>query len=152
MSIMFSCSPKGICSWDFFLSGEGHSAETHVNWVGEQGTLTVDGTRYTISKDGIFSGKWNLETGSEVIFSAQKSNAFTRSFEIAGAESPVVLSAQSPFKRAMRLEGSGHDCTIAPDHAFTRRSTIDGRWNDFRLVSFAFWLTVLLLRRQASQS
>ncbi len=149
---MFSCSPKGICSWEFYLSGEGHSAETQVNWAGEQGTLMVDGVRYTISKNGIFSGKWNLEIGSDVIYSAQKSSAFTRTFEMAGAESTMLLSAQSAFKRAMRLEGSGYDCTIAPDHAFTRRSTIDGRWTDFRLVSFAFWLTVLLWRRQANNS
>lgn len=149
---MILCIPKGICSWEFSISCEDHAAETHVNWLGEQGALTIDGVRYEVSKDGMFSGKWNLESGAGVVYSAQKSSAFTRTFEISGAESTVILSAQSAFLRAMQLAGAGYDCTIRPEHAFTRRATIDGRWSDFRLVSFAFWLTILLWRRQQNNS
>jgi hypothetical protein len=149
---MIACAPKSICSWEFFLSGPEHSAETHVNLLGEQGALTIDGVRYSISKDGIFSGKWNLESDAGVIYSAQKSSVFSRTFEISGAESQVVLSARSAFMRAMQLSGSGYDCTISPDHAFTRRSTISGSWSDFRMAAFAFWLTILLWRRQANKS
>lgn len=147
---MIECLPCGICSWSYDLSGDGHRAETVLRGFGEQGKLRVDGESFDVVKEGIWSGRWRLESISGTLFTAQKASAFMRTFEITGRDGGSVLSADSAFKRAMRLEGDQANVTIRPVHAFTRRAEITGEAADFRLVAFAFWLTALLWRRAAS--
>lgn len=149
---MIECLPCGICSWNYDLSGDGHRAETILRLLGEQGELGVDGESFSVVKEGVWSGCWRLESASGVLFTAQKSSAFMRTFEISGRAGGAVLSADSAFKRAMRLEGDQANVTIRPVHAFTRRAVITGEAQDFRLVAFAFWLTALLWRRAASNN
>ena len=152
ISNMITCTPRSICLWDFDVSGDGHRASIDLNWVGEQGSMGIDGERYVVSKGGILSGRWMLECGPATIFVAQKSSAFSRRIEIRGDFGEAELSARSAFGRTMALTGPGVDCVIAPNHPFTRRSTIAGNHADFRLVAFAFWLTILMWRRQADST
>jgi hypothetical protein len=152
---MIRCKPKGLCSWDFVLDGEGHQASLAFNWVGEQGAITADGRPFEVRKHGVFSGQWTLDQDGEAVVSAQKSSAFTRTFAIQNAEETLVLCAESAVGRSFRLERSGEVlATIRPDHAFTRRATIAIRAShgDFPTVCFAFWLVVLTWRRAASNS
>ena len=149
---MIECLPCGICSWDYDLSGDGHRAQTMLPGFGEQGGLRVDGESFDVVKEGIWSGCWRLESNSGTEFTAQKASAFMRTFEITGREGGAVLSAESAFGRAMRLEGDQANVTIRPVHAFTRRAGITGEAADFRMVAFAFWLTVLTWRRAASNN
>ncbi len=58
---MIRCRPKGICSWDFFLDGEGHHASLDFNWLSEQGAITADGTSFEVCKHGVLSGQWTLD-------------------------------------------------------------------------------------------
>ena len=152
---MIRCKPKGICSWDFFLDGEDHHANLEFNWLGEQGAITADDTSFEVRKHGRLSGHWTLDQGRESVASAQKSSAFTRTFEIQSAEDTLVLCAESAFGRGFRVERSGQVlATIRPDHAFTRRATIEAfgpKW-DFPTVCFAFWLVVLTWHRAAQSS
>src|SRR5262249_5602425 len=87
--------------------------------------------------------------------SAQKSSAFTRTFEIESAHEILVLRAESAFGRSFLVERSGDViATIRPDHAFTRRATIDvlaRKWH-FSTICFAFWLVVITWRRAASSA
>jgi hypothetical protein len=149
---MIHCVPRGICSWNFILGGDGHAAETQINWMGEQGSLRVDGTFHEVRKLGWLSGEWELVDGSSVILHARKPRAFTRTFELTGPHEQSILSAPSAFGRTMQLVGSDVDCVISPAHLFTRRATIEGNIGDFRTVSFAFWLTVLTWRRSANNN
>ncbi len=149
---MIRCTPRGICSWNFDLHGDGHAAEILIRVMKERGGIVIDGLHYEIVKHGAFSGLWTLEREGEKLYTAKKATALTRSFEIKGPGHIAQLSAQSVFKRTMQLHGEGTNCTITPDHAFTRRATIEGTFTDFRLVAFAFWLTVLTWRRAASSS
>jgi len=149
---MIECLPCGICSWNYDLSGDSHRAETILRVLGEQGGLRVDGESFAVTKEGVWSGRWRLESDSGTLFTAQKASAFMRTFEISGREGGAVLSADSAFKRTMRLEGDHANVTISPVHAFTRRAVIAGEAADFRLVAFAFWLTALLWRRAASNN
>lgn len=152
---MIRCRPKGIFSWDFFLEGEGHLASLEFNWLDEQGAITVDGTPFEVRKHGVLSGHWTLNQASLGIISAQKTSAFTRTFELQNSSGPVVLSAESTFGRSFRVERSGELlATISPDHPLTRRSTIETliqSW-DFPTISFSFWLVVLTWRRTAQSS
>jgi len=150
-SLMIHCTPRGICSWNYLLDGEGHRAEAGFNWVGEQGHLSVDGERYEVRKPGWLRGEWELVAGSGLLARAKKTSAFRRSFELSSAGGGQgLLKAASLFGRSMTLTGSDADCAIAPVHVFTRRATIEGEIRDFRIVAFAFWLTILIWRRETA--
>jgi hypothetical protein len=146
---MIQCTPRGICSWDFILDGDGHRASVEFDWIGESGQLVIDGHHHTISKQGMFSGKWTFDSPVSHLFTAQKNNPFTRTFEISGPSGSAILSASSAFGRTMTIAGDGIDCTISPAHPFTRRASIEGHYDDFRLIAFAFWLATLTWRRAA---
>ena len=166
---MIRCKPKGICSWNFFLDGEDHHAYLEFNWRGEQGAITADDTSFEVRKHdvgewkgikrlfglGIFSGHWTLDLDRESVASAQKSSAFTRTFEIQNAEGTLLLCAESAGARNFRVERSDEVmATISRDHALTRRATIETlaeKW-DFPTICFAFWLVVLIWHRAASGS
>jgi len=146
---MIRCNPKGLCSWNFDIAGCGHSASTELNWLGEQGNITIDGVYHEVRKHGVFSGHWTLEANLTPVANAQKSSVFTRTFELETSSGAVTLRAQSALGRTMLLEGPGFNGVIAPVHPFTRRTTITGQISDFRTACFAFWLTLLLWRRDA---
>jgi len=153
LSAMIRCTPKGICSWNFSLQGEGHRASLEFNWTGEQGVITADGLRLEVCKHGVFSGHWTLDREGEAVASAQKSTPFTRTFEIESPIGSLVLRAESAFGRSFRVERSGDLlATISPAHLFTRRATIETRAEhvDFPTLAFSFWLAVLTWRRAAS--
>jgi hypothetical protein len=125
------------------------------NWVGEQGAITADGVPFDVRKHGALSGRWTLDHDRESVASAQKSSAFTRTFEITEAQDTLLLCAESPLGRSFRVERSGETIvTIRPAHAFTRRAIIEvtGQKWDFRVVCFAFWLVVLTWRRAANSN
>lgn len=146
---MIRCIPKGLCSWNFDIDAKGYSATIEFNWMGEQGAITIDGESYDVRKHGAFSGRWTMDSNTKTVATAQKPSAFTRSFELATSSGTVVLRARSAFGRTMLLEGAGFDAVIAPVHSFTRRASIAGEVSDIRIACFAFWLTVLLWRRDA---
>ncbi|MHB8070125.1 MAG: hypothetical protein ACYDIC_19710 [Desulfobaccales bacterium] len=146
---MIRCIPKGLCSWNFDIAGSGHSAIAEFNWLDEQGNITADGEYHDVRKHGVFSGHWTLYANSTPVANAQKSSVFTRTFELETSSGAVILRAQSALGRTMLLEGAGFDAVIAPVHPFTRRASITGQISDFRTACFAFWLTVLLWRRDA---
>lgn len=148
-SMIVDCTPRGICSWDYLLRGEGHSAEVRLRTFGEGGELIVDGSALEVRKGPWLSGEWSLLHFAHPVLLAHKPSAFRRRFEFSGPAGGGVLEPASFFGRAMRLDAAGAQCSIQPVHVFTRRATIEGRFEDFRVVAFAFWLTALLWRRAA---
>ena len=153
---MIRCIPRGVCSWDFVLDGEGHQGSLEMSIFSEQGAIVVDGMRFAIHKQGMISGRWTLEHEDSEVASAQKSTAFTRSFEIQDPSGDLLLCAESAFGRSFRLEREDNNvmATIRPDHAFTRRATIEiltEPW-DLPTVYFSFWLVALMWRRAAQSS
>jgi hypothetical protein len=89
------------------------------------------------------------------VASAQKSTVFTRTFEIQDPSGELVLRAESPLGRSFRLERSDNViATMRPDHAFTRRASIEiltKQW-DLPTVYFSCWLAVLMWRRAAQSN
>ena len=153
---MIRCMPRGICSWEFSLDGDGHHAILEFNWGGEQGRITADGIRFEVRKHGVFSGHWTLDRAGREVVTAQKPTPFARTFEIRDHNGAVVLRAESPFSRRFRIERFGDTvATVFPDHPFTRRATIESviaQKQEFTTVSFCFWLVVLIWRRAAHSS
>lgn len=69
---MIRCIPTGLCSWNFRLDVNGHSASADFNWMTEQGMLTIDGERHDVEKHGPFSGHWTLVSKSSEVLAANK--------------------------------------------------------------------------------
>ncbi|QDU87087.1 hypothetical protein Pla175_04420 [Pirellulimonas nuda] len=152
---MIRCKPKSLCSWNFFLEGDGHRASLEFNWLSEQGSIVADGAPLEVHKHGVFSGQWTLSSAGQQIATAQKASAFTRTFTIGSLEGSLVLRAASPFGRSFRVERSGRLVAfIAPVHLLTRRATIAVRDPDadFTQIAFSFWLVVSTWRRAANNS
>jgi hypothetical protein len=147
---MIECRPRGLFSWNFDLTGPIHQATVEFNWFGEQGAIDIDGVRHEVAKHGLHSGQWELVCHGIHVFSARKPSPFARTFEIRGADTSASLRAESALGRTMVLEVSGLACRISPAHPFTRKASIIGICDDFRLACFAFWLTALTWRRAAS--
>lgn len=149
---MIQCTPTSLCSWDFTLNGDSHHSLLTVNHLSEQGTALIDGESFDIRKHGMTSGHWTLDNQVGTVLSAQKSSPFTRAFDFQTEAGLVTLAAASAFGRTMLIQGSGFNAAITPVHPFTRRATISETGPDYRVVCFAFWLTILLWRRAANNN
>jgi len=152
MSETVVCLPLGMCSWDYELEGFGVRCTLEINWGSEQGRIQCNGEFYEIVKHGPFSGYWTMERDGAVVCSAQKTSAFTRTFEISHPAGEATLKAESAMGRTMVLSGVGTEASIQPAHPFTRRATITGEWNELEHVAFAFWLTIINWRRAANNN
>lgn len=149
------CLPRGFCSWNFELSWAEHRGSLDLNVMGEQGSITVDGTQFEVCKHGVLSGHWTLRHGGEEVAEAQKSSAFTRTFQIDSPEGSLILQAESPLTRCFILRRSEETiATMRPDHPFTRRAkiTISAQDWEFPTICFSFWLVVQMWRRAANSN
>jgi hypothetical protein len=146
---MIDCRPQGICSWNYYLTGDGWQASLRIGSFGEQGCMQIGGRNFDIRKHGFASGLWTAEIGGQPVLTARKCNPFSRTIEIAGAHTQATLQCASVFSRTMMLIGPDTHCEITPRHPFTRRAVITGRSGDIPLTCFAFWLTAVLWRRAA---
>lgn len=152
---MIRCTPTSICSWDFTLDGEGHQGRVEIDWLKEQGEISADGIRFEVQNQGMLRGLWTLNHDGEEVASAQKSSAFTRTFQLQVPDGELMLQAESVFGQSFYLERSGNMiATIRPIHAFTRRSTIELLYPDWDwpIVYFSFWLVVVMWRRNSQSS
>ncbi len=79
-----------------------------------------NGTEYEVVQARPFSGHWTLEGPQGVVTKAQKTSAFTRTFELESDSGLTTLQARSVFTRAFELLQAGNSVgTIVPMHAFT---------------------------------
>lgn len=148
--LMIRCIPKGICSYNFTLEGDGCHADLRLDWLLEQGTIEIDGQLFEVRKHGPLSGHWTLESAGRTAVSAQKSNIVTRTFELQDLTAKCTLRAVSAFGRSFRIEKSGEAVVaIKPDHPLTRRATIQTGVSPLACttLAFAFWLVALMWRR-----
>ncbi len=152
---VIQCLPKGLCSWNYVIQGLGRHVEIKFNWISEIGAILIEGNELSIIKHGITSGKWTLEVDGKLLASAKKRDAFSRTIDIADDSGAYVMEAVSAFGRTFNLElDSQIFAVIKPDHALTRRATIEVRSSqvEFTTLIFAFWLVVLMWKRAANSS
>lgn len=149
---MIDCKPTGICSFNYLLSGDGHSAHLKFNMLSEHGQIAVGPEWFEVRKHGPMSGEWSVDFGPEGLLRAKKESALSRSFSVLDGGGSYRLSADSPIGRAMSLRGPGYAVHFKPSHALTRRASITGQWNSFHLITFAFWLAALMWKREQQSS
>ena len=137
-----------MLSWHLQLNQATQSAELQLRGF-EEGSLTVAGQKFKISKQGFLSGKWHLLSQGQIIAQAHKPSSLTQRFLVSTSGKEYSLIPVG-LGRSMELTGSETNLLIAPEHPFTRRSTIRGSGDDFLLASFSFWLTIMLWQRSQS--
>lgn len=149
MNSKLTATPHGLFSWNYTLSGKGQSAELVARWIREKGRIRLNGETLEVRKNGWWSGSWTLRRNGAIVAEAKKSSLFTRSFRIKTGKGRYSLTASSFFTRTMRLKGPGHDLVISRAGIFSRKADLKGQWDDFSLVAFAMWLTVLTWKRRS---
>jgi hypothetical protein len=123
-------------------------------WLREGGSFVWQETAFTLTREHLWSGEFLLRRGEGILARATKPSPFLRRFDIRLGERTLRLEAAFAFTRCFRLvEGDAVVGTVEPDHAFTRKCTIDlpGDLGVPESV-FLFWLVALMWRRAASAS
>ena len=127
-------------------------ADVDISWWREQGTLTVEGVRYQMSRDGWMSGAFLLEREGSLVARAEKPSAFSRKFLVRYGDREYTLRGRSAFRRAfVLLDGSRQIGSIEPTGALTRKAMADlpASW-PLPVRAFVIWLTMIQWRREKS--
>lgn len=153
--MILQAKPANFLSWNATIEREGHRAELRFNWIGESGTIEINGEPCDVNKQGMLSGQWVLALDRVELATAVKSNIFTRSFGIADRNGSFSLNADSAFTRSFTLYHSGNIvAAYRARHFFTRSMNIE--WHDevctFPTLCFAYWLIAITQHRQAASS
>lgn len=152
---MIRCLPKGVCSWNFILEGDGILAELTYGSFKEKGTIVLNGYSYEVNKPSMMSGEWTLTQAGREIATARKESVFKRTFSVTMGLDEWQLRAESSLGRSFLIVRSNKMIgQISPMHPFTRRAKIEmvNPEYDGKLVAFSFWLVALMWRRAASSS
>jgi hypothetical protein len=147
---MFTCVPTSILSWQFRIIGLRGDADVGFNFWSEEGVIRLESEEYRIFKPGFLIGCWMLQRGGRTISEARKPSAFLRRFELKTADGEFLVKARSPIGRSFDIFAQDrHIGEIRPEHAFTRRATIDCSDEISPLDQlFSFWLAALTWRRR----
>lgn len=147
--------PLAWWSWNFALAdGDRPLASIRTSCWRERGTLSIEGRKYRVYREGVFGGDFVLEHEGEAIARAVKPSAFRREFVVTHAGREYTLGAVSAFRRAFVLRaGDETHGTIAPDGLFRRTSTIDlPATLPMPVRAFLVWLAILIWKRDAASA
>lgn len=149
---MLQLEPKHWYSWDFTLSAAGSPvAQLDISSWRERGELTVQGARYKVSKQGLVSGDFRLESPAGTVATATRDGLFRRRYQITFGAKTLTLKARSTWGRAMVvLDGERAIGHVAPTGAFTRRAAADlPDTLPLPVRAFIVWLALLVWKREA---
>lgn len=150
---MLTANPHSWFSWDFTLAKNGESiANIDLSSWREKGALTVANATYRISREGLCSGAFLLESNGTVLARARKPSAWTRRLVLDFGGAKFELKPQSAFARGFQLlEDERIVGTLLPDSFLTRKFNVELPEDlPLQIRAFIVWLTVLLWKRDAS--
>jgi hypothetical protein len=153
---MLHAIPKYWFSWDFNLCGATGelAAEICLSSWRERGSVIISGTEYRIHRQGI-TGPFLLESpDGTAAANATKTSVLYREFCIQQGTHNYVLKAISAFGREFGLfKGEERIGSIQPESWWGRRARVEFADEVQPLIqAFAVWLTLLLWKRDASES
>jgi hypothetical protein len=146
---MLEAVPRGWFSNDYKVVQNGiQLVDFHRRWFRERGNITVEGTTYTIRREGGI-GAFVLESNGEVLVRARKPHAFTRTFEIDYNGTRYILRAQSAWRRTFVLQrGSEVIGSMRPKGTWSRNAVIDFPTLPLHVAMFLAWLVIILWQRE----
>jgi hypothetical protein len=149
---MLQLEPKRWYSWAFTVSGAGRPvAELDISAWRERGGLTIQGAHYTVTRQGLLSGEFRLESPGGTVATATKDGVMGRRFEVVHGGKTFTLKRRSWWARDMvLLDGEREVGAIAPAGMFTRRGAADlPETVPLPLRIFFIWLALLVWKRDA---
>jgi hypothetical protein len=144
--------PTNWFSWNFTVSQQSRPiAGFDISWWRERGSLTVEGKTYPVSREGMMSGDFVLESDRGILARATKLSALRRSFTVVSGAKTYTLRAKQAFRRSfVLLDGDREIGRIAPESAWGRRASANLPADvPLPVQVFLVWLTVLLWKRDS---
>jgi hypothetical protein len=153
---MLHAIPKYWFSWDFNLCGAMGEAIAEIclsSWR-ERGSVVLSGTEYRIHRQGLAGSFLLEEPDSTTAASAVKTSVLYREFTIHQGTQKYTLKSISAFGREFGLfKGEERIGSIQPESWWGRRAKVEFADEVHPLIqAFAVWLTLLLWKRDASES
>jgi hypothetical protein len=152
---MLRIVPHRWFSWDFTVSqGSQAVAEIDISWWRERGELTVQGARFRVSRQGMMSGDFLLESDRGVVARATKPSVMRRLFVVQHEAKTYTLRARSVLGRSFVLLDAEREVgTIAPAGVWSRRADVDLPAEiPLPVQVFLIWLAVLMWKREADSA
>jgi hypothetical protein len=115
----------------------------------EAAELTIQGSTYSVYREGLMSGAFILENGGSILARAVKPSALYRSFQVELGGKQYTLEAETVWsKRFVLSEGGVPVGSVYPERALSRKAVVDfpeaiplaGR-------IFMFWLVMIMWNR-----
>jgi hypothetical protein len=150
---MLTANPQSWFSWDFTLAKNGESlASIDLSSWREKGALTVANSTYRISREGLCSGAFVLESNGTVVARAHKPSAWTRRLILDFGGAQFELKPRSSFTRGFQLLTDGRAVgSLSPASFLNRKINVELPEDlPLQIRAFIVWLTVTLWKRDAS--
>lgn len=148
----FTLSPRHWYNWDFALQDSRQTlAEFDLSSWRENGTITVDGHAYRVSRQGFASGAFLIEHEGKVLASAVKPSPFRSAFVIDFEGQRYSLRKRSIWTHTFVVfEADTAIGTLTRTGWLTRDTAVDvpSAW-PMSMTAFVCWLAILLWKREA---
>jgi hypothetical protein len=147
---MLKATPTNWSMWNFAIRDETDNEIAHIKtgWISGSADIDVDGVTYSAYRQG-FLGDFVLDLNGEILISATKPDAFSRSFNISFGGREYILEAESPVsRRFILLDGDSETGSIDPDYLMTTDASIHlPEVLPHFAQTFMFLLVVILWKR-----
>ncbi len=143
---------KGLFSWDFtVMDGRAAVADINMAWWHKRGALTVEGREYPLHREGLVGGAFILEGTDAVLAKAEKSNIFSRSYELEYGDRHYILKRKLFFGRKyLMVAGDSEVGSITFEGIPSRRlKAVLPEELPLPVMIFIIWLAILQRRRAA---
>ena len=147
--------PKKWYSWDFSLvSGDRTLATLDLSAWREKADILVEGVTHRVFREGVMTGDFVLERGSQVLARATKPSAFRNAFIVTYNGKSYMQRKPSAWRRAfVLLDEERHIGSVSPLSAWTRQATADlPRDWPMPIKAFIIWLVIILWKRDAESA
>ena len=148
---MLQARPVSAFSRHFQLESDGRTVATlDVSCWKEAGTVSIDGTDYSLVREHLLDGAFVLQGGGEELARAVKPSAFRSRFDLEIGGRQLTLAKPSAFCRAYQVvDGEEVVGTVRPAGWFTRRVLVDlpQDW-PLAVQVFVFWLALVIWNRE----
>ena len=143
--------PKSWLSWDFSITFSGREiSELDLVSFSKEGSFTVNHYKYKVSREGLFTGDFLLESYNNIVAKAKKPSAFRRRFIIKALDQEFELCRQSIFGKSYVIKKNGKAIgSIKTMGFFSYKTLIDISIDmPVPIKIFIFWLVLIMWRRR----
>ncbi len=148
---MLTCTPQSWVSWNYLVQGlsSGACALLRFDALFGDGGFQIGERRFDVIKGPLFSGRWRLQQGDQVIMEAEETSLISGNLKLRAEGQELGLRPSGAFTRGYDIVSHHHTVgTIRRGTWLSRRVEVicDGTVPELTQL-FAFWLAVTKWRR-----